>query len=148
MVRLVKGRFDMNFRKTILIGLAAALFAVLAWQFMAARETQQRAVIKVPMLTAQAVAGEKAFNANCITCHGANAGGSDKGPPLVHQIYEPGHHADMSFVLAAKRGVRAHHWKFGNMPPQPDVSDAEIAAIIRYVRELQVANGITHSGRN
>jgi cytochrome c551/c552 len=28
------------------------------------------------------------------------------------------------------------------MPPQPQVSDEELAAIIRYVRELQTANGI------
>ncbi len=138
----------MSSLKLAFIGLAVIVVAILAWQFFGARQAQQQAVIKIPMLTAQAVAGEKAFNAHCIACHGVNAGGSDKGPPLVHQIYEPGHHADMSFVLAAKRGVRAHHWKFGNMPPQPHVSDAEIAAIIRYVRELQVANGITHSGRN
>jgi len=138
----------MSSLKLAFIGLAVLVVAILAWQFFGARQAQQQAVIKIPMLTAQAVTGEKAFNANCLACHGANAGGSDKGPPLVHQIYEPGHHADMSFVLAVRRGVRAHHWKFGNMPPQPDVSDAEIAAIIRYVRELQVANGITHSGRN
>jgi hypothetical protein len=28
------------------------------------------------------------------------------------------------------------------MPPQPNVTDKQIAAIIRYVRELQTANGI------
>jgi hypothetical protein len=28
------------------------------------------------------------------------------------------------------------------MPPLPQVSDEEVAAIVRYVRELQEANGI------
>jgi mono/diheme cytochrome c family protein len=86
--------------------------------------------------------GKIAFNANCAPCHGTNAAGGDKGPPLVHVIYNPGHHADGSFFLAAKRGVRRHHWRFGDMPPQPQVTDGELAAIVRYVRELQAANGI------
>lgn len=29
------------------------------------------------------------------------------------------------------------------MPPQPNVTRDELAAIVRYVRELQRANGIT-----
>lgn len=134
----------MSSSKLAIAGFVLLVIAILGWNFMGAREAQQQAAIKVPMLTAQAARGGEAFAANCADCHGVNAGGSDKGPPLVHQIYNPGHHADMTFVMAAKRGVRAHHWKFGNMPPQPQVSDDQIAAIIRYVRELQVANGIIH----
>ena len=64
------------------------------------------------------------------------------GPPLVHAIYRPAHHADMTFTLAIRRGVAAHHWRFGNMPPQPAVGEEEIGLIVRYVRELQLANGI------
>ena len=30
------------------------------------------------------------------------------------------------------------------MPPQPQVSDEDIAAIVRYIRELQEANGIRY----
>ena len=45
-------------------------------------------------------------------------------------------------VLAARRGVRAHHWGFGDMPPVEGVTDADIAAIIAYVRTLQKANGV------
>jgi hypothetical protein len=44
-------------------------------------------------------------------------------------------------VLAAHNGVRAHHWRSGNMPPQPLVSELEVKAIVRYVRELQKATG-------
>lgn len=99
--------------------------------------------VTVPALTGDAVIGARAFVAKCAECHGANAAGIDgKAPPLVHRIYEPSHHGDMAFQLAAENGVRAHHWRFGNMPPVEGVTRAEIAAIVAYVRALQQANGI------
>jgi mono/diheme cytochrome c family protein len=99
-------------------------------------------VARPEQLSAVAQNGKILFTANCAQCHGPNGGGTDQGPPLVHDIYNPGHHADYAFVLAARTGVRAHHWRFGNMPPQPQVSELEVKAIVRYVRELQQANGI------
>lgn len=98
--------------------------------------------IEMPALTAEAEIGQVAFTENCARCHGANGGGTNQGPPLIHVIYEPGHHSDLAFVLAARNGSRAHHWRFGDMPPQPQVSEEEIAAIIQFVREVQRANGI------
>jgi mono/diheme cytochrome c family protein len=90
----------------------------------------------------QGSSGKVAFATHCAECHGTNATGTDKGPPLVHRYYVPSHHADFSFVQAVRQGVRQHHWRFGNMPPQPGVSQEEINLIIGYVRELQRANGI------
>lgn len=98
--------------------------------------------VKLPTLSAQAAAGRVAFDANCVACHGKNAGGTNLGPPLVHDIYNPGHHADESFQRAVRQGVQQHHWPYGNMAPLPQVSDSQLAAIVRYVRELQQANGI------
>ncbi len=98
--------------------------------------------MEVPELSELASRGKTAFDANCAACHGANGSGSEKGPPLVHDTYNPGHHPDEAFLSAAMRGVRQHHWRFGNMPPQPQVSDEELAAIVRYVREVQETNGI------
>ena len=86
--------------------------------------------------------GETLFNANCATCHGQRALGTDRGPPLVHIIYEPSHHADLAFVMAAERGVRAHHWNFGDMAPVPSVDRAEVAEIVGYIRFLQRQVGI------
>ena len=99
--------------------------------------------VVVPTLTATAQAGEIAYNKNCASCHGKNAAGQeDVAPPLVHRIYEPNHHGDQAFFLAAQNGVRAHHWPFGNMLPVEGVTQQEVASIIEYVRALQRANGI------
>lgn len=123
---------------------AAVAAVVVGWRYFTADDSSVPGAIRVPKLSAQAATGESLFNANCAECHGQNAGGSDRGPPLVHDIYNPGHHADAAFLFAARQGVRAHHWNFGDMPPQTKVSNADIAAIVRYVRELQDANGITY----
>jgi mono/diheme cytochrome c family protein len=94
-------------------------------------------------LSPEAQMGERGFNAVCADCHGMNAQGKmGFGPPLVHKIYEPSHHADMAFQLAVQNGVTAHHWKFGNMPAQEGLTQADVQAITTYVRELQRANGI------
>jgi len=99
--------------------------------------------VVVPELGAAEKVGEAAYNANCASCHGVNAAGQDGvAPPLVHRIYEPGHHGDQAFLMAAQLGVRAHHWPFGNMPPVDGITEAEIADIVTYVRALQRANGI------
>lgn len=104
------------------------------------------AIVQVALpagLSEMAQTGKRAFDATCAACHGADAAGVEAlGPPLVHKIYEPSHHGDAAFLLAVRNGVRAHHWRFGNMPPQPGLTDAEVTAITAYVRELQRANGI------
>ncbi|GAB4383736.1 c-type cytochrome [Albidovulum sp.] len=101
------------------------------------------ASVTVPQLSAAETMGETAFNARCAKCHGPNAAGRQGvAPPLVHRIYEPGHHADMAFFMAAENGVRSHHWPFGDMPPVPGITRAEIASIVAYIRALQRANGI------
>lgn len=93
-------------------------------------------------IPAEYQAGENSFQVNCAVCHGERALGTDQGPPLVHIIYEPNHHADIAFHLAATRGVRAHHWTFGDMPPQPQVSTDQMEQIVAYVRYLQRQVGI------
>lgn len=95
-----------------------------------------------PRLSEQAQAGKTLFDANCASCHGPSGSGSEQGPPLIYRIYHPGHHGDMSFYIAVRKGTRAHHWSFGDMPPQPQVAPGDIPAIIRYIREVQEENGI------
>ncbi len=94
-------------------------------------------------LSEQAEVGKRSFEQNCVACHGENAVGRDGlGPPLVHIIYEPNHHADESFQRAVALGVRSHHWSFGNMAAIEGLDRNNVSYIIAYVRELQRANGI------
>jgi len=87
--------------------------------------------------------GEMLFERHCASCHGEKALGTEVGPPLVHIIYEPSHHADFAFYLAVTQGVRAHHWRFGDMPPVAGLEQEEISRITAYIRWLQQQVGIT-----
>ncbi|MBI1734522.1 MAG: cytochrome c [Candidatus Rokubacteria bacterium] len=113
--------------------------AVMVWY---RRPQPARQPFRVPELSAEALAGQRLFDLHCARCHGEHAAGAATGPPLVDRTYQPAVHADVAFELAVHRGVPAHHWRFGNMPPQPEVPRAEVARITRYIRELQKANGI------
>ena len=86
--------------------------------------------------------GKELLAQNCSVCHGPAGDGTTQGPPLVHIIYEPNHHADAAFILAARNGVRAHHWRFGDMAPLPDVTDEMVLEIVGYIRWLQRQVGI------
>jgi hypothetical protein len=56
----------------------------------------------------------------------------------LHAVYQASHHGDAAFELAVRNGVRAHHWRFGDMPPQPEVTGDAISQITAYVRWLQL----------
>ena len=134
-------------KSSVLLIAAVILGGGVIWKMIAAPEQPSSGLplvsATVPALSESAEAGRAVFDARCAQCHGANAAGRDGiAPPLVHKIYEPGHHADAAFHLAARNGVRAHHWRFGDMPPVEGIDDAEIDRVVTYVRELQRANGI------
>ena len=90
--------------------------------------------------------GKQIFEQHCAACHGmdlkGNEKGDRKGPPLLHKVYEPSHHGDAAFQLAAKNGVRAHHWPYGDMAPVPQVTPDDVAHITAYVRAEQRKVGI------
>ena len=86
--------------------------------------------------------GETVFNTHCAQCHGPEAAGTNLGPTFIDRVYHPGHHGDAAFHLAVVRGVRQHHWTFGNMLPVPGVTETEVSQIVCYVRHLQLAAGI------
>jgi mono/diheme cytochrome c family protein len=91
---------------------------------------------------AEAQQGSRLFETHCAACHGPLALGTEQGPPLVHAVYRPAHHGDEAFQLAVQQGVRAHHWRFGDMPAVPGLTRADVADVIRYVRWLQESAGI------
>lgn len=99
--------------------------------------------VTIPILSKLEQSGQVQFLKYCSACHGiGGAGQKDVAPPLIHKIYEPSHHGDIAFQFAAERGVRAHHWPFGNMPPVENIKLAEIKSITLYIRTVQRANGI------
>lgn len=134
--------------KTLIAWVALAVAGAATWW---SQNRQDRSATGAPIvqvilpssLSLIAEQGMTAFEANCASCHGPNGSGRDGlAPPLIHKIYEPSHHSDMSFTLAVRQGVRAHHWRFGNMAPVEGVNQASIESIVAYIRELQRANGI------
>jgi mono/diheme cytochrome c family protein len=86
--------------------------------------------------------GAALFHDHCSQCHGALALGTDTGPPLVHPVYRPAHHGDEAFQIAVARGVRAHHWRFGDMAAVPGLTRGDVEQITAYIRWLQRAAGI------
>ena len=106
------------------------------------------ALMIVPLLAVacgseqQQQGGTQLFANNCARCHGEAADGTNMGPPLVHRLYEPGHHPDFSFQSAVKNGVISHHWEFGDMPPVAGLSESEVTQVIAYIRDLQREGGI------
>ena len=140
-------------RNYILVGVCAvvAVAAYFIFQRSSVDEPAQSAVhangamvaVVVPAIEGNAAIGQRIFEAACSSCHGTNAAGMEgSGPPLVHVIYEPGHHGDESFQRAAAGGVRSHHWRFGDMPRVEGLTRGYVMMIVTYIRELQRANGI------
>lgn len=150
----------MNKNLALISGVLFAVVAVVGWLVLSPRDDartsadgqdpssipQGAPIVQVQLpdsFSPEAQMGKRGFEAKCVDCHGENgAGRNGIAPPLVHKIYEPSHHGDASFLLAAQNGVRSHHWNFGNMPPVDGVTRADVIAITTYVRELQRANGI------
>ncbi len=86
--------------------------------------------------------GRGLFNGTCASCHGADLEGTDTGPSFLDPIYAPNHHGDEAFQRAVVLGVAPHHWTFGPMPAQVDLTREEVAAIVEYVRAEQEAAGV------
>lgn len=147
-MRTPKKKFASELPKYAVIGVLGLGVVVAIAKAFGPDENARPIQVKTADLSEVATTGKQLFDENCAACHGTNAAGSQNGPPLIHDIYNPGHHPDESFQMAVAQGVRQHHWPFGNMPRQPQVTKDQVAIIIEYVRELQVANGIVYRQHN
>jgi mono/diheme cytochrome c family protein len=103
---------------------------------------QSHVDVEVGHLSSTASKGQVVFNTNCASCHGIDASGGIGGPPLIHNIYNPGHHSNASFIRAVRNGVKQHHWQFGDMPPQKHVAFGDMVFLMKFIREIQQQNGI------
>lgn len=87
------------------------------------------------------VIGQELYERSCAECHGIDLRGTDKGPSHLSVVYEASHHSDAAFLVAVLRGVPAHHWNFGPMPPIDGLDAEDVAAITAYVRSVQQREG-------
>ena len=94
---------------------------------------------KVPFKHAK---GNKLYQDNCAICHGKALEGSKQGPPLIHGFYKPSHHADRTFYRAALKGVQAHHWPFGDMPPIQGITKEDMDSVVPFIRWFQQEKGL------
>jgi mono/diheme cytochrome c family protein len=130
---------EMRMRKCIGAFLVVLSISILGSTFIFAQEPVKK---EPPPVPPQFNIGKLLYGKSCSSCHGVDLKGTEQGPPFLHRVYHPGHHGDGSFFLAVKRGVRAHHWKFGNMPPVEGIDDKMINAIVQYVRQVQKSAGL------
>jgi mono/diheme cytochrome c family protein len=130
---------EMRMKKCIGAILVVLSISILGSTFIFAQEPAKR---EPPSVPPQFKIGKLLYGKSCSSCHGVDLKGTEQGPPFLHRVYHPGHHGDGSFYLAVKRGVRAHHWKFGNMPPVEGIDDKMINAIVQYVRQVQKSAGL------
>ena len=112
------------------------------WAMLAFLGLVQAQTLPLPQPHPNVAQGKRLFEKNCAGCHGIDLKGSDKGPPFLHPVYESAHHGDAAFQMAVKHGSKAHHWRFGDMPPVPALTPDEVVHITSYVRQVQRQNGI------
>ncbi len=86
--------------------------------------------------------GRSVFLTYCAACHGTQLEGTDSGPPLIWNLYVPRHHSDRQFKKAIQEGVPQHHWSFGPMPAQRQLTEMEADAVVFYVRSTLRKHGI------
>lgn len=129
----------MKSKNNILVGLLFFIFGLTMSTAVFSDKQGASSQLKVPFKFA---VGKKKYQENCSSCHGMKLEGSKQGPPLIHGFYKPSHHGDPAFYRAALKGVRAHHWKFGNMPKIAGITRRDMDRVIPFIRWFQQAKGL------
>lgn len=126
------------------MGLTILILIVLTFFTMWGREKISiRASPNIPELSTLAQAGRVIINTQCKECHGVDGTGySRNGPPLLHPMYRSEIYPDHHFKRVLREGRPQKNWRFGPMPAQPQLSDADMNGIIAFVREVHTATGV------
>lgn len=124
----------------LMMGTLVALTTISMW---GREKISVKATVTVPELTAAGQRGRTLFAAKCAECHGEDgAGGSRKGPPLIHPMYRDTVYPDFVFKQVLRDGKREKNWRFGAMPPVDGLSAQDIDEVTAFVRAAQIASGI------
>ena len=67
--------------------MTAALLSVSVLAFQAVAQAPGRSVWEGVYTTAQAATGKAAYEAKCLTCHGAEMNGAEMAPPLAGGVF-------------------------------------------------------------
>lgn len=87
-------------------------------------------------VSAAAVDGRAVFDLHCAACHGVDGRGT---VDLTAPVFGPGQLSDADAADAVRTGAPQQHANAGPMPAFPQLSDAEIDAVIAHLRDLQDA---------
>lgn len=109
-------------------------FAFLMLLSLHAAPTLAAEEVEIPFHLAK---GQMLYEKYCSSCHGLQLDGSDEGPPLIHAFYKPSHHGDKSFYRAVLKGVKQHHWNYGDMEPVAGMTPNKMDRLMPYVRYYQ-----------
>ena len=132
-------------RSPIKIMAAILLFiiAISVWEMTKEERRSVKATINMPPLGQLEQQGRADFNRLCAECHGMDAtGGAKAGPPLMHPYYRVGKLSDDEFKRIIRQGAAQRLWKFGFMPAQLDVTEAEAEAMVAFFNALRAVNGM------
>lgn len=90
---------------------------------------------EVDLTAGDAAAGQQAFGAHCVACHGAEGEGTPSGPSLAG----PGARqlTAEQIVTAVREGASTDDWAGPPMPALPAASDEDLADIVAYLRQLR-----------
>ena len=87
--------------------------------------------------------GEAVYGANCAQCHGEDLAGTERGPSLLAAVYRPSELPDAAVADAIRNGVDARLWDYGPMPANGALSDAQIDAVVQFLRAEQEPAGVS-----
>ncbi len=116
---------------TPMAGFAGALTAEQRWNVVAY-------VNALRTTHAQQLEGEGLFTQRCASCHGVSGAGDGalarsltKLPPEIGTVAWQAEHSDVQIATVVKEGLAG-----SAMPPSHDLSDAQAASVVAYVRTL------------
>lgn len=129
-------------KSSFLLVSALALLVLLLLPLSSAVAASKYSAENPPAVPYKHALGQQKYRKFCAECHGTWGYGTNQGPPFIHGFYKPSHHGDPAFYRAPLKGVTAHHWQFGDMPPVPGVNRRDLDKIIPFIRYIQRQNGL------